>query len=55
MLKKSLAVGALVLFTASSGALACSAHQKSVQSMKPTTVADGGQTVVPPAETTKTQ
>ncbi len=53
MIKKTLALSAVLLFAASSVVFACgAAHKKSVQSMKPTTVADGGQSVPAPATTT---
>lgn len=55
MIRKTLALSAMVLFAASSAAFACGAHQKAVQSMKPTTVADGGQTVGTSPATTETQ
>jgi hypothetical protein len=55
MIRKTLVLSALVLFTASTGAFACSGHQKAAQSMKPTTVADGGQSVPATPSTTKTQ
>ncbi len=54
-MRKTLTLSAVVLFALSSASFACSASKQHVQSMKPTTVADSGQSTVPSAPTQQTQ
>ncbi|MGI9371397.1 MAG: hypothetical protein ACR2OJ_02785 [Hyphomicrobiales bacterium] len=54
-MRKTLTLSAVILFAMSSAAFACSANKQHVQSMKPTTVADSGQSTAPSAPVKQTQ
>ena len=55
MIRKTLILSVIVAFSASAGALACGADKSAMQSMKPTTLADGGQSVPASPSPVKTQ